>query len=147
MNKYICTGRWTKEIELKYLNNDKGTAVAKSTLAINDRFNKDKTTFLPTLIYGKVAENTANYSDKGLKVAATGRIETRSYDGQDGKKVYVTEFIAEEVEFLEFKAKDENNNYSGGQQNQSTPNRNNFNDDPFKDNGTPIDISDDDLPF
>jgi single-strand DNA-binding protein len=143
MNKFICTGRWSKEIGLKYLTD--GKAVANTSIAIPDRFNKDKTTFLPVVIYGKSAEHVANHTDKGMKVAIEGRIETRSWDGQDGKKIYVTELIAENVEFLEFKQKASQDNNAS--QNANRGQRGTFNDDPFANDGTPIDISDDDLPF
>lgn len=128
LNRFIGIGRWTKDVELKYT--QAGKAVASSTIAIDDAYgNKDNTLFLPVVIWGKTAENTADYSGKGRLIAVEGRIQTRSWDSDNGKR-YVTELIAENVRFLD-KPKD---------QQQS-------NNDPFSGSGVPIDIDEDSLPF
>ena len=107
MNKSILIGRTVKDPELKYLPG-KGTAVTSLTLAVDRNFKKEgqpDADFIPVVIFGKQAESTAKYVDKGKKIAISGRIQTRSYDAKDGSKRYVTEIIADEVEFLEWAEK------------------------------------------
>lgn len=102
MNKVVLIGRLTKEPELKYIPNT-GTAVTNITLAIDRRFSKEKETdFIPVVIWGKSAEATAKHVDKGKLISVAGRIQVRSYDAKDGTKRYVTEVVAEEVEFIEW---------------------------------------------
>lgn len=133
LNRFIGIGRWSSEIELKYTPN--GKAVANANLAINERYgDNESTTFLPIVMWGKAAENTAQYSKKGKLVAIEGRIQVRSWDSDNGKR-YVTEIIADNVRFLE-------SANGGNNRNESSSKR-----DPFVDDGKPIDISDDDLPF
>lgn len=104
MNKVILIGRLTKDPELKFTPGN-GTAVATCTLAVDRRLpNKDgqrEADFIPVVIWGKQAENTANYVSKGRLIGVSGRIQVRSYDSKDGTKRYVTEVIAEEVQFLD----------------------------------------------
>lgn len=128
MNRFIGIGRWSKEIELRYTPG--GKAVANSTIAMNDRFGGD-TTFLPVVMWGKTAENAAEYSGKGRQIAIEGRIQVRSYENNEGRKIWVTEAVAEHVQFL-----DKPDSKQGGGQRE-----------PFSDEGNPIDLSDDDLPF
>ena len=107
MNKSILIGRTVRDPELKYLPG-KGTAVTSLTLAVDRNFKKEgqpDADFIPVVIFGKQAEATAKYVDKGKKIAISGRIQTRSYDAKDGSKRYVTEIIADEVEFLEWAEK------------------------------------------
>ena len=98
------------------------------------------------------AESLANYMKKGSLIAIDGRLQTRNYENQEKKRVYVTEVVAESVQFLEGK-KDNGNSGSGNgsyNNNQSNNQRNSTYtkiDDPFSSNGQTIDISDDDLPF
>ena len=104
MNKVTLIGRLTKDPELKYTPGA-GTAVTTLTLAVDRRFTKDgqkEADFIPVVIWGKQAESTAQYVSKGKLLGVAGRIQTRSYDAKDGTKRYVTEVIAEEVQFLEF---------------------------------------------
>lgn len=105
INKVVLIGRMTKDPELAFTPGA-GTAVTKFTLAVNRRFKKDGQTeadFIPVVVWGKQAENTANYMTKGKQVAVSGRIETRSYEAKDGSgKRYVTEVVSDEVHFLEF---------------------------------------------
>ena len=101
-NKVILIGRLTKDWELKYTTN--GTAVATSTLAVDSGFgDKKKTDFLPLVVWQKQAENAATYTKKGSLISVDGRISTRNFDGKDGKKVYITEIIAEGIKFLDSK--------------------------------------------
>jgi single-strand DNA-binding protein len=117
LNKFICIGRWSKDIELKYT--PAGKAVANSTIAINDSYgDKENTTFLPVVMWGKTAENVAQYSKKGNLVAIEGRIQVRSWDGDNGKR-YATEVVAENVRFLG--SKNETNEQHGNQNKDETP--------------------------
>lgn len=105
MNKVVLIGRLTKDPELKYTPGN-GTAVTTVTLAV-DKFNsstgKREADFISITIWGKQAENTANYMTKGSMMAISGRIQTRSYDAKDGTKRYVTEVVANEVSFLSYR--------------------------------------------
>ena len=104
MNKVVMIGRLTKDPELKFTPGT-GTAVATFTLAVDRRFSKDnqkEADFIPVVVWGKQAESTANYMSKGKLMGVSGRIQTRSYDAKDGTKRYVTEVVAEEVQFLEW---------------------------------------------
>lgn len=102
MNISLLTGRLTADPELRYT--PSGVAVTKFTLAVDRPFTgtdgKKEADFIPIIVWRKAAEAAANHLRKGQKAAVRGRIQTRNYDGNDGKKVYVTEVIAEEVEFL-----------------------------------------------
>nr|WP_207719631.1 single-stranded DNA-binding protein [Clostridium cadaveris] len=92
----------TKDPELRYTPGT-GMAVTTVTLAV-DRFNAStkqrEADFISVVIWGKQAENTANYMSKGSQMAISGRIQTRSYDDKEGKKRYITEVVAQEVSFL-----------------------------------------------
>ena len=82
-----------------------GKSVCTFTLAVDRRFQKDgnkEADFIPIVVWGKQAESTANYMTKGRLMGVSGRIQTRSYDAKDGSKRYVTEIVADEVQFLEY---------------------------------------------
>lgn len=103
MNKCILIGRITRDPELRF-SPGTGTAISRFTIAVNRRKKEDGTQeadFIPCVAWRKQAENLANYQKKGNQIAVTGRIQTRSYDGKDGIKRYVTEVIAEEIQFLD----------------------------------------------
>jgi single-strand DNA-binding protein len=116
MNKVMLIGRLTKDPELKFTPGA-GTAVTTVNLAV-DKYNpttKEKEAdFIPVVVWGKQAENVANYMLKGSLMAIAGRIQTRSYDAKDGTKRYVTEVVASEVQFLS-KGKGNTNNESSSQ--------------------------------
>lgn len=102
MNKTTLVGRITRDPELKFTPGA-GTAVTTFTLAVNRKFKKEgqpEADFIPVVVWGKMAENVAQYMSKGRQIGICGRIETRSYEAKDGTKRYVTEVIAEDVEFL-----------------------------------------------
>lgn len=106
MNKVVLIGRMTKDPELKFTPGT-GTAVTNFTIAVNRRFKKEgqpDADFIPIVVWGKVAESTANYMKKGSQISVAGRIETRSYEAKDGGKRYVTEVVADEVKFLDSKS-------------------------------------------
>ena len=119
MNKVVLIGRLTKDPELKYTPGN-GNAVATFTVAVDRRLpNKDgvrEADFVPIVVWGKQAEATANYMSKGKLIGISGRIQTRTYDAKDGTRRYVTEVVAEEVQFLEFR---DNKTSSGADKNQS----------------------------
>ena len=104
MNKVTLIGRLTKDPELKYTPGA-GTAVTTFTIAVDRRFTKDgqkEADFIPVVVWGKQAESTAQYVTKGKLIGVAGRIQVRTYDAKDGSKRYVTEVIADEVQFLEW---------------------------------------------
>lgn len=155
INNVTLVGRLTKDPDLKYTGN--GTAVATFTLAVNRNFTNQsgerEADFINCVIWRKPAETLANYAKKGVLIGVTGRIQTRSYDNQQGQKVYVTEVIADNFQLLESKKADSSQNTQGSgvsnsQTNNYTRNQQNTNNataDPF--GNSSIDISDDDLPF
>lgn len=144
MNKVVLIGRLTKDPELRFTPGT-GTAVTTLTLAVDRRFpNKEgqrEADFIPVVIWGKQAENTANYMNKGKLVGISGRIQTRSYEAKDGTRRYITEVVADEVQFLERGDKFGNNTANNFSENRS----NNFQEDSFGEDITPID--DGDIPF
>lgn len=104
MNKVILAGRLTKDPEVRYTQT--GVAVASFTLAVNRRFSKEKAAdFIPIVVWDKIAEVVGNNLVKGSQVLIEGRIQIRSYDAQDGSKRYVTEVIANDIEFMGSKPK------------------------------------------
>ncbi|WP_130806494.1 single-stranded DNA-binding protein [Senegalia massiliensis] len=122
MNKVVIIGRLTKDPELRFLPGN-GTAVSQFNLAVDKNLSKDKkqefeqagkptADFIRIVVWGKQAENCANYLAKGRLVAVEGRIETRSYENSEGNRVYITEVVAERVQFLEFGNKNKNNSNS-----------------------------------
>ncbi len=101
LNRVILIGRLTKDPELRY--SGQGTAVCTFTLAVGRKFKRDETDFIPIVTWQKLAEHCANYLKKGSQCAVEGRIQTRNYENQEGRKVYVTEVVAEDVRFLDSK--------------------------------------------
>lgn len=138
INRSVLAGRLTKDIELRY--SASGTAVAKFTLAVNRTFSnaqgEKQADFINVVAFKKTAENTANFCRKGSLIAVDGRIQTGSYEGQDGKRVYTTEVVADSVQFLETKSSD--TQQSAPQQQYQAPQQQ---------NNTVLDVQDDDLPF
>lgn len=151
LNRVVLIGRLTRDPELRYTSS--GTAVATFTLAVNRNYanqqGEREADFINIVTWRQLAELCANYLKKGRLAAVEGRIQTRSYENQEGKKVYVTEVVAENVQFLD--SNRENRNEFGASPYEApaafgAPNdRRNNTPDPFA--GETIDISDDDLPF
>lgn len=156
INRTVLVGRLTRDPELKYT--DSGVAVATFTVAVNRQFTNSQgereADFIRCQMWRKAAENFCNFTRKGSLVGIDGRIQTRSYDNQQGTRVYVTEVVAENFSLLESKNSSQNEqfeqnrpqnngqNYQNKQNGQSSPSRNP--NDPFK---SMPDIKDDDLPF
>lgn len=111
MNKVILIGRLTKDVELRYTQTN-NTAVASFCLAVNRKFVKTgeerQADFFNIIAWNKLAENISKYLFKGNQVAISGRLETRSWDDPNGQKHYVTEVIAEEIDFIGSKNKQNN---------------------------------------
>jgi single-stranded DNA-binding protein len=153
INNVVLVGRMTKDAELRYTPSN--VAVATFTLAVNRPFKNDngdrEADFINVVIWRQQAENLSNWAKKGALLAIVGRIQTRSYDNQQGQRVYVTEVVAESFQMLESRSVRESQSgfsHSTTSTNQSTqavpefPNSEN----PFRQT-SPSDISDDDLPF
>ena len=166
INRVVLVGRLTKDPELRYT--PSGVAMARFTLAVNRTFSNQQgereADFINCVVWRKQAENTANYLKKGSLAGVEGRIQTGSYEGQDGKRVYTTDVVADSVQFLEPRnssgERNQGGQSSGGnvQQQSSTPsyqqkqpmNQQNYtrvDNDPFANSSGPIEVSDDDLPF
>ncbi|WP_017756740.1 single-stranded DNA-binding protein [Calidifontibacillus oryziterrae] len=171
INRVVLVGRLTKDPELRYTPN--GVAVTQFTLAVNRTFTNQQgdreADFINCVVWRRAAENVANFLKKGSLAGVEGRLQTRNYEGQDGRRVYVTEVVADSVQFLEPKGSGQgrgqgdpyggygtepsgnyqtaNSGYGQNQNQRSNGNYTKIDDDPFKDDGQPIDISDDDLPF
>lgn len=139
MNRVVLVGRLVKDPELRHTQSQ--VPVATFTLACNRPFKsangEKETDFITCIVWKKAAENVATYLKKGSLAGVDGRIQTRNYEGSDGKRVYTTEVVADSVQFLDSK----------GAGNKPT-------EQPKKTGGFPpqqgygnIDISDDDLPF
>lgn len=132
INRWIGIGRLTRDPELRYTTT--GIATCSFTLAVDRPFQKDgerEADFIPVVTWRQLAETCANYLRKGRLTAVEGRIQTRNYENNEGKRVYVTEVIADNVRFLE---------RAEGGGNASAR-------DQFTNDGKPVDISDSDLPF
>jgi len=138
LNRVILIGRLTADPSLRYTQS--GTATTTFTLAIDRPFQNNgqrETDFIPVVTWRQTAEACANYLRKGRLTAVEGRIQIRSYENNEGRRVYVTEVVADNVRFLESANREE------GRSNEGAPSKR----DPFADDGRPIDIKDDDLPF
>ena len=135
MNNVSLVGRLTKDVELKQTGSN--IAVATGTLAVNRQFkNADgerEVDFINFVAWRKPAEILSSYASKGSQIGITGRIQTRNYDGNDGKRVYVTEVVAESINLLDSRSSNEQQ----PPQKKETP----FN------NSSQMDVSDLDLPF
>lgn len=114
INRTVLVGRLTKDPELKYTQS--GIAVCRFTLAVNRPFKSEdgqqQADFIQIVAWRKQAENVANYLHKGSLAGVDGRIQTGSFEGQDGKRVYTTEVVADSVQFLEPRNSSENANSS-----------------------------------
>ncbi|MBF2179216.1 single-stranded DNA-binding protein [Staphylococcus warneri] len=140
LNRVVLVGRLTKDPEFRTTQN--GVSVATFTLAVNRNFkNKNgeqQADFINVVVFRQQAENVNNYLSKGNLAGVDGRIQSRSYENKEGQRVYVTEVLADSVQFLEPK-----NNQSNNQSQQQSGQAQSGNS-PF-DNSA--DISDDSLPF
>lgn len=114
MNKAFLIGRLCTEVEARRTNS--GKAVASYRLAVDRQFKQEgqpEADFMNCVALGNNGEFAGKYLTKGMKIAIEGRIQTRTYDDKDGKKVYVTEIIVERHEFCERKQESSGGNYGG----------------------------------
>lgn len=154
MNLVVLEGRLTKDIELRYTTSNK--AVATGTIAVNRDFKSQtgerEADFINFVVWGKNAKNISAWVKKGGRLNLVGRMQTRSYDNQQGQKVYVTEVIVSNFYPLSSRPQErqEQDFENIGQESpfgQQVPNfSNNFGGSPFGE-GSAMDLSDDDLPF
>lgn len=118
MNKVILMGRLTRDPEVRYSQGENATAIARYTLAVDRRFNRNNeeqtADFINCVAFGRAGEFAEKYFRKGTKIAVTGRIQTGSYTNKDGVKVYTTDIVIEEQEFAESKSSSGSNGTSGG---------------------------------
>ena len=107
MNTVVLIGNLTKDVEVRYSTGAKQTAVGRFTLAINSGYgDKQRADYINIVTFGKTAENCEKWLKKGSKCAVRGHIQTGSYEGKNGK-VYTTDVIADEVEFLNSRPADD----------------------------------------
>ena len=108
MNKVILMGRLVRDAEIRYAGDDKSTAIALFSLAVNRRYSKDKNgqtaDFINCLAFGKRAEFCKKFGTKGTKFIIEGQIQSGSYKNKDGQKIYTTSVLIESVEFADSKS-------------------------------------------
>lgn len=147
MNVVTLIGRLTRDVELRYTPN--GNAVGRFSLAVNRRIPNQNgeriADFINCVIWNKPAETLAQYTKKGSLIGVQGRIQTGSYDNQQGQKVYTTDIVVENFDFLETKAAtQQHDSFNAAPTQQFTaPQTNTSVSNEFE----MFDISDDDLPF
>ena len=161
MNKVVLIGRLVRDPELRYTGNN--LPVATFSIAVNRNFSNQagerEADFINIVVWRKQAENCKNYLTQGSQVAIEGRIQTRSYDDQNGQKRYITEVIADNVEFLGSRNSSTNSNNMSAPASKSAeltpydfggapePKGTDIDSNPYADFGASIEISDDELPF
>ena len=153
MNKAFLVGHLTKDPDLRYLSNN--TAVTTFTVAINRTFTTQsgarEADFISVVVWRKQAENAKKYLTKGSLVGIDGRIQTRTYDNPEGKKVYITEVVADNVQFLGSKGQSSSSSVSpqdfNGYESQIPSTSTNISDEPFADFGETVELSEDDIAF
>lgn len=154
MNNVVLVGRLTRDPELRTTPN--GTATCQISIAVNGipNSNGERTTdFINVTVWRRQAENVSKYCSKGSQVGITGRIHSRSYDANDGTKRYVTEVVADNITFLGSSNRGSSQysdlmpDYNVSQQPSFTSQPTDLVEDPFKDFGSEVVLSDDDLPF
>lgn len=154
MNKVFLIGRLSRDPELRHTTS--GTAVCQINVAISRpvaQGSEPQTDFINVVVWNKQAENVAKYLAKGRQIAVEGRIQTRNYDNNEGKRTYVTEVIASNVEFLG--SANDNNRSSNNAGFDANPfdamepvmDTTSVDNDPFASFGEKVEISDNELPF
>ena len=135
MNKVILVGNLTKDPEL--ITTNTGVSMCRFTVAVQRRFASSdgnrETDFIPVVVWRSQADNCYKYLKKGSRAGVVGSIQTRNYEGQDGQKRYVTEIVADEVEFLSTRSAEEGKEIVSDKK-------------PAVDDFEPV-VDDDDLPF
>lgn len=166
INRFVGVGRLVADPQLKYT--PSGVAMTRFKIAINRQFNNQQgekeADFISCIAFRKQAENLANFQRKGNLIGVEGRIQTGSYEGQDGKRVYTTDVVADSIQFLEPRnstggsqgvSNYESSTNTGGQYQGSSqgqyggnnqPSYTRVDEDPFANSKAP-EVSEDDLPF
>ena len=161
MNKVVLIGRLTRDPELRYTGSN--LPVATFAIAVNRPFSNQagerEADFINIVVWRKQAENCKNYLTQGSQVAIEGRIQTRNYDDPNGQRRYITEVIADNVEFLGSRNSSTNSNNMSAPASKSSeltpydfgetpePKGTDIDSNPYADFGASIEISDDELPF
>lgn len=131
INRVVLVGRLTRNVDLRYTKD--GAAVGSFTIAVNRQFTnangEREADFINCVIWRKAAENLTNFVRKGSLIGIDGRLQSRSYENQQGQKVYVTEVIVDSFSLLESKSKNENNDTQSKQESKAE----NYSNDPFAD--------------
>lgn len=147
INRVVLVGRLTKDPELKYTQS--GIAVCRFTLAVNRPFRnqqgENEADFINCVAWRKQAENTANFLKKGSLTGIDGRIQTSNFEGRDGNRVFMTEVVADSVQFLEPKSSQNQTGTFGNAKNE--PNHSSTSQTGYGDYGAPKIEVEDDLPF
>ena len=158
MNKVFLVGRLTRDPELRYTSSN--LATMRTSIAVDRQYVREGeergADFINLVAFGNRAETMKKYLTKGSQIAVDGRIQTGSYDGQDGKKVYTTDVIVENFQFLDSKNRNASENVNDSEvessaynfpKNTETSDDTSDGNDPFTDFGAKIDIGDGELPF
>lgn len=168
INRVVLVGRLTKDPELRYTPN--GVASCRFTVAVNRTFQNQQgereADYISCQAWRKQAENLANFMKKASLIGLEGKIQTGSYEGQDGKRVYTTDVVADSIQFLEPRnstgssqgasnyesSTNTGGAYQGGSQGQYGGNNNQpsymqGNEDPFANSKGPMEVDESDLPF
>lgn len=143
INRVILVGRLTKDPEYRQTPN--GVSVATFTLAVNRPFTNSQgereADFINVVVFRRQAENVNNYLSKGSLAGVDGRIQSLSYENNEGRRVFVTEVVADSVQFMDSKGSNNQNNQPQQQRGQAPAGNNPFG------NDNNANIDDDDLPF
>lgn len=151
MNKVFLVGRLARDPELRYTTSN--LATMRCAIAVDRQFVREGeergADFINIVAFGNRAETMSKYLTKGSQIAVDGRIQTGSYDGADGKKVYTTDVVVENFQFLDSKGNRniEDNASDNSQENNFSNNDTTNSSDPFADFGAKIEVSDSELPF
>lgn len=153
MNKVFLVGRLTRDPELRYTSSN--LATMRTAIAVDRQFVREGeergADFINIVAFGNRAETMKKYLTKGSQIAVDGRIQTGSYDGADGKKVYTTDVIVENFQFLDSKGnrniEDSDSSFEDQTTSYDSPSDETAGSDPFADFGAKIEVSDSELPF
>ena len=152
MNKVFLVGRLARDPELRYTSSN--LATMRCAIAVDRQFVREGeergADFINIVCFGNRAETMSKYLTKGSQIAIDGRIQTGSYDGQDGKKVYTTDVVVENFQFLDSKGSRNMDNGDSVPFDNDVPNDDTTtsdSSDPFADFGAKIEVSDSELPF
>ena len=130
MNKVQLVGRLTRDPEIRYSQGENATATARFSVAVNRRFKNSEgnydADFIICVAFGKSAEFVEKYFNKGMAIGLTGRIQTGSYTNKDGQKVYTTDVVVEETEFVESKGALNTDNSNSSRPAPNVANNNDF---------------------